>query len=221
MWLEDAHSCPAHATFGYMSCIVRTSSSIELRLHKCSDSSCAPDWRRSSDGMWPDAVVPAQVQEVMLLEEEKENSRREQRGSQPQRTARQILKMRNDPPPRREAAWQLVRQRRANGRERQQTDWLPARARQQQGGHRTPASGPRYHSAAPIRSLCNHCNGPPRCERAASAGLHKQQELACSCHNWQQQLRLPKCGQCSLHHEISGNSHGRVSVATSPGALVC
>ncbi|KAK9818471.1 hypothetical protein WJX74_007185 [Apatococcus lobatus] len=74
------------------------------------------------------------VRNVMLLEEQKETSRKDQRGSQPQRTATQILRLRNEPPPQREPAWKLM-ERRAAGRARQQhTDWIPASARQQQRG---------------------------------------------------------------------------------------
>lgn len=77
----------------------------------------------------------AQVKEVMLLEEEKENSRRDQRGSQPLRTAKQIVNIRDRPPPLKEPAWKLMDRR--FGRGRQQADWLPAEASRQQRNHVT------------------------------------------------------------------------------------
>ncbi|KAK9868513.1 hypothetical protein WJX84_000963 [Apatococcus fuscideae] len=75
------------------------------------------------------------VKEVMLLEEEKENSRRDQRGSQPLRTAKQIVNIRDRPPPLKEPAWKLMDRR--FGRGRQQADWLPAEASRQQRNHVT------------------------------------------------------------------------------------
>lgn len=70
-----------------------------------------------------------QVKSVMLLEEQKENTRKEQKGSQPQRTAKQILRLRNDPPRQTEPAWKQMERR--SDRARQQQNWVPARSRQQ------------------------------------------------------------------------------------------
>ena len=69
-----------------------------------------------------------QVKAVMLLEEQKESVRKGQRGSQPQRTATQILRLRNDPPPQREPAWKQMERR--GDKARQQQNWVPARSRQ-------------------------------------------------------------------------------------------
>ncbi len=115
--------------------------------------------------------LPTQVKEVMLLEEEKETVREGQKGSQPKRTAKEILKLRDQPPSQKEAAWRLMERR-----PRQQMDWLPARVRQQNGGHMAPAPSHRQYSAS-CSGIGHNAAGSPSCSSHAAPAGHCWQNL--------------------------------------------